>query len=1701
MKKFRLNTFMIQCMQQIKALSYLLVLFFSLQQAQALETGLHYYLIQNAETAQVIRRDTAGSNGVTFNNVFLAPNTRYKAWLLQAETSKTASIEFTMPGNGRQLSAPTFFLAASSSPDFDNDGLHEDGEFIMGTSATESDTDGDGILDGAEVKQGTNPLDGKPVRTGIIGTADTPGTAVAICALNDIAAVADSTQGISVFNVFNGMQPLLIAQVNTPGNAVDVACTGDRIAVADSQRGIAIVDIEDPSTAKIIHQIELGNVASLTVEGNLIYAALETRSVAVIDMNTGTEVSRLQINEVIDDINIAGDYLYVLGANKLYVYSTFTQGLILQGSLVLPGSRPPANRRALFVGGDVAYVGLFTGYSTIDISDPSLPQLIALPPTAQSPVHEIIANGSGLVLAVNSLGSPSTRQVGLFDATDVNDVTQLLTSFDTPAQAQQVAIYNGIAYVADAGAGLQVLNYQAYDAFGIIPSISLSTGGDTGDVVAGQFYRLSAEVNDDVQVRNVEFYVDGIKVATDGNYPFEVRILAPALSQQTSIIVKARASDTGGNFTWTDEIVLGISPDNISPKVAKLIPADGKIIGSLNTVTAIISEPIDPLAVDNNLLTLLEAGIDTIFGTADDQIILDGEVSFSDASLLLSRNFASPLQPGLYQATISEALLDFSGNALEAPVSWQFTIYDVGADRDADGVPDALEQALGLDPDKADSDGNGTLDGDEDFDIDGLGNADEVILGFDATNPDSDGDGVNDGLQDSDQDGITDVDEVLTVGSDRFDPDTDDDGVNDGVENLFGSDLQDPDIVPVSVSTNKKLVASGERVMIDIVVSNLSESVLSDVFVTLNVPVGYQLNESRDVNPDPHFNSCRSSNINDTCLSGHKIIWQLGVLGSGKSQTIQLNALIDDNLLDDTEISTPVIVEAMGMSDSIGVFSTLTVKNNPVAELELNVSQDPVASGENFSLLLDMGNISATILSDVQLRLKLPAGVTVETISDGGSVEAATGDILWSQSSVAAGSVIHREVQLTADANLVDGRILASRLELRHGSNTETVASSEEVITVAADAALTATLAASPNPVTAGGQLNYAITVSNSSAASVDNVLVLYRVPQGISFIEGLNTAPDPHRNSCRTTNFNDNCVAGHEVFWELGTLIAGESRTITISSAVAADRVNGQLITTPIVVSGTGIDSISLERTVQVQNNAVAELELNVSQDPVAPGENFSLLLDMGNISVTALSEIQLRLKLPAGVTVGTISDGGSVEAATGNILWSQASVAAGSVIHREVQLTVDANLDDGRILVSRLELRHGSNSETVASSEGVVTVAANAALTATLAASPNPVAAGGQLNYAITVSNTSAASVDNVWVLYRVPQGISFIEDSNTAPDPHRNSCRTTNFNDTCVAGHEVFWELGTLTAGESRTITISSAVDADRVSGQLITAPIVVSGTGIDSISLERTVQVQNNAVAELELNASQDPVAPGENFSLLLDMGNISATVLSDVQLRLKLPAGVSVATISDGGSVEAVTGDILWNQTSVAAGSVLHRDVQLTADTGLVDGRILASRLELRHGGSTETAASSEEVVTVAANAALTATLAASPNPVTAGGQLNYVITVSNTSAALVDNVWVLYRVPRGISFIENLNTAPDPHANSCINSNGNNTCTAGHEVFWELGTLAAGESQTITIDSNVAADMQDGQLITTPIVVSGTGIDSISLKLTVQIQN
>ncbi len=355
-------------------------------------------------------------------------------------------------------------------------------------------------------------------------------------------------------------------------------------------------------------------------------------------------------------------------------------------------------------------------------------------------------------------------------------------------------------------------------------------------------------------------------------------------------------------------------------------------------------------------------------------------------------------------------------------------------------------------------------------------------------------------------------------------------------------------------------------------------------------------------------------------------------------------------------------------------------------------------------------------------------------------------------------------------------------------------------------------------------------------------------------------------------------------------------------------------------------------------------------------------------------------------------------------------------------------------------------------------------------------PVKSDGRALYTMTVSNVSAQPIDDVSVMYTVPAELQF--DAENDAEPNAEGCETT-----CTDGVEASWALGALAGGESRTITINAQVLSGVNTDVQIVAPVRVTSSSItDIVNVSKAVVVDNNPKSQLAMNVSEDPLMPGDSLTFTVGVGNIDNATLNNLELRTILPTGISVDSISDSGTEDVVTGDIVWGLSSLAEGKTFWRTIDATVSATAIAGQILVTHAELRHDGGVTFDASAEQVVTVVEEAfPIMLAINTAAESVEAGNRLRYELSISNVSTVPVNDVSVLLRVPFELQF-DAANDA-EPDATGC-----GTACIGGQEAFWMLGTLDGGASRTITVDALADASLLNGDLITVPVRVTAADL-------------
>jgi hypothetical protein len=578
---------------------------------------------------------------------------------------------------GRTL-FPRFHLANATMSDGDGDGLPDVAEGVYGTSSNDADSDDDGVKDGAEVAQGTDPLDTRPARTGVIRSIDTPGTAVDVCAVGDAGLVADRSAGVTLLGIDAGGIPTVTGRVDTPGDALAVACAGPYAVVADGSAGVAVLDVRVPADAFIRHQIGIGGAAqAVAVDQSVAYVGTTTGQLVSIDVVSGAILDMATLPGSVQDVSIAGDVLYAMTDGAVH---TFPLGpsLGLANSVASPRPIAPGPARLrLFAGTDTLYATHSKGFNVFDLTTPLLPSLVVAGTNPEFGWRQIAPNGSGLGLAAvdgnQALDGP--QDVALYNLQNRSVTTNRLLTMPTPGEAFAVAIANGYGLVADGSAGLQVVNYVAADTGTNPPTMSVTTNQPAGTAVEGRIFRVTAHVTDDVQVRAVEFWIDGALALVDTGFPFEYRRTTPLRSQQSSFTLRVRAVDTGGNVVDGGVTTIQVTADVTPPGVVGRTPRDGaQVQYGVSAVSVTFDEPVLPSSITTSNFRLFAAGTDGLAGTGDDVPVAVTSVALSGVDRVALLPTSAMLTPGLYRVVVGPGISDVIGNATNGTEDWTFRV-------------------------------------------------------------------------------------------------------------------------------------------------------------------------------------------------------------------------------------------------------------------------------------------------------------------------------------------------------------------------------------------------------------------------------------------------------------------------------------------------------------------------------------------------------------------------------------------------------------------------------------------------------------------------------------------------------------------------------------------------------------------------------------------------------------------------------------------------------------------------------------------------------------------------------------------------------------------------------------------------------------------------------------------------------------------
>ena len=375
-----------------------------------------------------------------------------------------------------------------------------------------------------------------------------------------------------------------------------------------------------------------------------------------------------------------------------------------------------------------------------------------------------------------------------------------------------------------------------------------------------------------------------------------------------------------------------------------------------------------------------------------------------------------------------------------------------------------------------------------------------------------------------------------------------------------------------------------------------------------------------------------------------------------------------------------------------------------------------------------------------------------------------------------------------------------------------------------------------------GDDVTYSVTVTNVGIGDAKAVVVKDTLGKGLKFISA-------------TGNYTFD-EATNTITW-IVDLAKGESKTFYVNAIVNAygNVTNSLVVGNKTASVNVTVPEINPNKTVSIENPNF--------------GDNVTYTVSVSNVGIGDAKGVVVRDVLGEGLVFVSASDGGVYDENTRTVTWI-VDLAKGESRTFYVNATVDAY---GKV----------SNSLVVGNKTASVNVTVPEIIPDKTVNVANP-NFGDDVNYTVTVSNDGIGDANNVVIVDRLGEGLTFVSASdNGVWDPVKRT---------------VTWIVD-LAKGESRTFYVNATVDAyGNVSNSLV--------VGNKTASVNVTVpEINPNKTANIE-----NPNF-GDNVTYTVTVSNDGMGDANNVVVKDTLGKGLKFISATGNYTFDEATNTIIW----------------------------------------------------------------------------------------------------------------------------------------------------------------------------------------------
>ncbi|MCZ4547707.1 isopeptide-forming domain-containing fimbrial protein, partial [Rhodococcus qingshengii] len=578
--------------------------------------------------------------------------------------------------------------------------------------------------------------------------------------------------------------------------------------------------------------------------------------------------------------------------------------------------------------------------------------------------------------------------------------------------------------------------------------------------------------------------------------------------------------------------------------------------------------------------------------------------------------------------------------------------------------------------------------------------------------------------------------------------------------------------------------------------------------------------------------------------------------------------------------------------------------------------------------------------------------------------------------------------------------------------------------------------------------------------------------------------------------------MVGSDGFSVTGTLAAGETKTVTYSVKVNADVVGGVFVNN-FVVPGTTppvdppevcdpVTQLCTTHPVKVPGFTVAKAADPVSGTNVAAGQTITYTVTGSNTGNTTLDPVVLTDDLSKVLDNAVLVDGslkasvdgvdGAAPTLSGTTLSWTGVLEAGKSVVLTYQVKVNAGVAGGTLINNKVTgtAKPPTGPEITpppVTTEHPVLSPKIAVVKSSDPVSGSNVVAGQDIKYTLTFTNTGNGAGE-----------VAYFDDLRQVVDKGALSGLTADAPLVAtMVGTDGFSVTGTLAAGETKTVTYSVKVNADVVGGVFVNN-FVVPGTTppvdppevcdpVTQLCTTHPVKVPGFTVAKAADPVSGTNVAAGQTITYTVTGSNTGNTTLDPVVLTDDLSKVLDNATLVDGSlkaTVDGVDGaaptlsssTLSWTGVLEAGKSVVLT-YQVKINDGVAGGVLINNKVTGTAKPPTGPEITPPPVTTEHPVVSPKIAVVKSSDPVSgsnivAGQDIKYTLTFTNTGngAGEVAHFDDLRGLLDDADLVAGSLSADAPLTAAMVGTDG----------FSVTGTLAAGESKTVTYTVTVKAD-------------------------------